>query len=635
MAAEVRDLAFTIKAIDSASATVDEIAAKLERASEGQARSVANAQRQIAAIIARGDPAKAQAVALEKELAQLKSYGDRAKASEETIAAARRKIIEDFERSRQAVSARTAESVVASTNSTKQALGELKGGIGDIGQLANSLAGNFDATGQKVTGLVQSMVASFSSGGPVALAIGGTIALLGIWKSELDEIKRYAAEAAKTAADAQQAYNAELDQTLNRLREEKAIRGEEAAGGSRRSLELGRTAKGAEELAASRADQIAGLDAQIAAQRQGLADFLASPDAEDSSVTGMNEAARQGRRRVVDDAVAQLEAQRAELQKQYDKEIEVAKLAGEAYQQEISELEQKRAKLAQEVTAAPGRGRRGGGMSKAAKQEPKKAEEKFVPGEYSLWTPYDQFEADRANARFKAEQEASEKAKQEAERVAADREKAMKQAAAERLRADQEMAKAAAEAMKAEQEAFREAGLLAAETFAQGFKAAMDGEDTRSIIKGVLQGVAGVASMIPGGQAVGIGAGLVSQFLRAGGPVLPQGRGGLATMVNNDGIPAVLHPNEFVFDSESVNAAGGIGRLEALRRDLRSGGGRGASPSSGAGAVVNVVAFDQGTMLDTIGKAVEPAQYRRVANRQGSKARDAARKAATKPRSGF
>lgn len=634
MAAEVRDLAFTIKAIDSASATVEEIAAKLEAATEGQARSVANAQRQIAAIIARGDPAKAQAVQLEKELAQLKSYGDRARASEETLAQARRKIIEDFERARQQVSQRTADSVVTSTTSTKQALGELKGGIGDIGQLANNLAGTFDATGQKVTGLVQSMVQSFASGGPVALAIGGTIALLGVWKSELDEIKRYSQEAAKAAADAQQAYNNELDQTLNRLREEKAIRGEEAAGGSRRSLELGRTAQGAEQLAATRADQLAAIDAQIASQRQGLTDFLASPDAEDSSVTGMNEAGRQARRRAVDEAVAQLEAQRAELQKQYDKEIEVARLAGEAYQQEISDLEQKRTKLAQEVVASPGRGRRGGGMKKP-KEETKKPEEKFVPGEYSLWTPYDQFEADRQAAQFKAEQEAGEKAKKEAERQAADREKAMKQAAAERLRADQEMAKAAAEAMKAEQEAFREAGLLAAETFAQGFKAAMDGEDTRSIIKGVLQGVAGVASMIPGGQAVGIGAGLVSQFLRSGGPVIPQGRGGLATMVNNDGIPAVLHPNEFVFDSDSVNAAGGIGRLEALRRDLRSGGGKRGSGSGGSGAVVNVVAFDQGTMLDTIGKAVEPAQYRRVANRQGSKAREAARKAASKPRSGF
>lgn len=613
---ELRGTEDVTKAVEQAAKSLDGLTKAQERA-----------QKQITAIINKGEPQKAL---MGQAAHELKIVNDllkkemiaKEKAEEAKLAIVKRykaQILEEEKRAAAQVATITKAGTAATVESGK-ALQQLKPALGDVGQLANSVAGSFGAAGQKATQFAQGLVGSLGSGGPIALAIGGTIGLLTLWKSELDDIKKYVGEAAAAAAAAQREYNDTLDKTLSNLREEKELRNWEAAGGSKKSLDLLRTMQGAANTDGTTGKALSEIDAKIAAERAQLADFVAQPD---SVVTGMNEAGRESRRRVSAKVISDLEAQRAVIQAQLDKERAVVHEAAEAYAAEVARLEAERAKALglkppPEARSRGGRGGRAASVSDGPAIELDTANEAAM-GRMS-WGDIERgaadFDKDQARAAADAERARVAKGRALGDSLGA--------AAAETAQLEDAI-RSQVEAQEAE---FAALGGQIGSSIGAGLKSFFETGKTEDLFKGLLGTGLSVASSfllgplggLLGGGAMGGGAasgifGLLGGILgfREGG--VPMARGGLTL----DGMTADttlvgVHPREPIIRQEMADAyPGGLPRLARVAR-----GEEGWASGGGGGRAVNVYlpSLHPAGAAEALRTFVAPAQVATFRNKQ-------------------
>lgn len=132
----------------------------------------------------------------------------------------------------------------------------------------------------------------------------------------------------------------------------------------------------------------------------------------------------------------------------------------------------------------------------------------------------------------------------------------------------------------------------------------------------------------------GVGGGIISLLGFADGGLV-RGPG----TSKSDSIPARLSAGEYVVKAAAVQryGAGFLDAINGMRAPRFADGGLVGVASAGGGnmTTVNVMAFDPRSMLDVIGRTVEPAQYARLSNRQGAKMREATRRAAAPARTGY
>lgn len=496
MAAEIRDLAFTIRAIDSASATVDEIANKLRAATEGQATSVVNAQRKIAEIIARGDPAKAQALELEKQLSQLQNYAVRAKAGTGEVEAARTQIIKDFEARRSATMATGAE--------------QAKAGFREIGQSVTTMSHLFGGASQSIVGDISKLAAGFAAGNVLGLAVAGITTLVARLSQAFTEVGEHAEKSAAAASKRWSDARLSVANQIKSLREQTETKRAAIAGEDPQIAEANRTIRRAEAAVEVARAELKNLQGQLASG--GVNEFkerYALAQAAGRDVATAERTAELARSAAFEFTIAR----RNEL------EIDTTKKTSSTRVAIVRDAEGEINRII-------------AGMSEARA---------LVVGNF-------------------------ESQQNDLAQAAGDAAWALAEEREQRIRDAADAAFDAPEIPKGE---YAAAGINAGAAFARGLKSAIESEDPMDIFGALISGAGAILSIIPGLGIAGTALSALGGFFEDGGPVLPQGRNGLAT-INNDAIPAILHPNEFVLDAPSVSALGGIGAVESMRRDLRS-----------------------------------------------------------------
>jgi len=187
------------------------------------------------------------------------------------------------------------------------------------------------------------------------------------------------------------------------------------------------------------------------------------------------------------------------------------------------------------------------------------------------------------------------------------------------------------------------AGIRFGESFLLSFKRVIDGKgDAGDWLSTILQVGGSFASLFPGGQVLGAGMASLGSLVGA------FAEGGLITGIGgprDDRNLALVSPGEFIVNAAATRKARPLleainsGRIGPSIPAFANGGyvGKGAAAGMVGGVyapTVNVAAFDPRSMLEVIGHAVEPAQYRRGAARQDGKQIAGLRRRVAEPRTG-
>lgn len=658
----------------TASSNLPEVLTEDEEALRRAAAAHEKAQKEIAKIIARGDPAKAAELQLQRQLAALERAGARSKDVVDQVEKAKADIIARYEKRKTELieqeAKKQAEILERESKKQGEAILGLRKPVKDVTSLIARLGGEAGSAVGSVGKLGLGLASTFASGGLVALAIAGTGAAVATVASNIRETSK-AAEEAKIAQVA--AWRATTDEVRNANDElAKHLQMQERF--------YGLTTQGERNVVSAQVgfDQAAGnlaaLDADKARLDQigGPLAFQGKTEAEAKSLAAELKVLRE---RVGDYTEKRAELERIVRDAEY--ELERARAIADVEGQNRVDPRDPTAGIGRPSDGAKGGvrgaaagpkgfGRLGefrGAKMLAAEQAARDAAKltgddgsafglniaKQVEEQRRLQEEMDrgamdaarraallakQSQADLANAlaeadpfaaidrRMQVALEAIEEKLKQARRLAADEASAPAALQAIENLEKQKTAvveKAAREQSKKDGE-MAIAGMQAAAAFGHGFKAYYESNDPRDLFKGILGAAAGIFAMA-GMAPVGAGLGLVGGFFEDGGVpfsyAIPQGRRGLAVLpgVNNDAKPTWLHEQEVVLPRDVI-----ADDLGGMPEAMRLAGGKGL-PSRGRGGGVTVVnnyvsAWDSVDAMGAFSRQ-EGARVQRINSRQG------------------
>lgn len=623
--APVSELVARIIASDEASETLAKVSEQVEATAKRFVSSNKRAQEQIAALIARGDPAKQAKIQADKEIEQA-----------QRIAKARPQLAEQAAAAEVAIRRRLADTLakIDSDGAAKASAGQVslqaaaKGAtetVSKVASLANVAGTAFGGMGGAAGQAATSIVGAFGAGGPVAIAIAATAATIGLvaveWKKISDAIAAQQAENKRLRLEAINQGTQGEEAALKALAELDAKPGDKSADTARG---FGDFASSQAKVAADRAKSAEAMRASLAAAEARLATAREEARGEaDKFARSAANARAAAAKDALDELKTKIKNEQAEADDAAAAATNAAKAAA-AYMK-LSAAEQKKAKAktdAKEAAKVPDLKRQGRDVTG------RKAEASMA-----AW------EAGNQQAAVVSGPTAADF---ERERARQDQESADAAFRTKMLRVSEDSAKLSADAWQFEFSAasgFIDGMAERGDSAMTAFMGAMDAarkRDAPGLIGGILQAFGAVASIFgPAGAAVGMlasSAGALLQKFDHGGAPYAIGRRGLATLPGgNDGIPAVLHPNEFTFSAPAVRAAGGVGALAQQHEALIAG--RGGGQRSG-GTTINVVALDPQMAVGVLERSVEPAMTTRLSARQGALYRAELQRAARGPRSG-
>lgn len=581
------------------------------------------AQAKIAAIIAKGEPQKALEQQLAKDFVALENLARKDVKLREQVEKEKAALVAKFANDRVQLELKAQEAVkqaaiqsVKNTDVLQNQVKALKEPLSQVASGANALGAAFGGAGGQATQAITSIVGAFGAGGPAAVALAGTVAVVGLLVTKYGDLRASVEESRKTWRDAQSELSKTSMGQLETSQEAIAKLRMKLAGGNvdvntlrSQSFAAGGAASDAEgrvslqqtrvaNIERMRAENAAAVAAWRASSGHGLDDKSNAGRPVLSSAASDEDLARE--KQALADAISYRDTQRA--------------IAGSLNEQADLLLRVARAEKAR--TAAT-----------KAKSGAKSEEESWAG---SMTTGRDELEL--MGGMF------GESPKQHADRIERDQKKqdkifkagfgglgAATRDATSHLQKvqftkgefDNEQKKLAEDATKA----WADAGINSAENFADAFVKVMDSKNPKEFFGALLKSAAGFLPLLMGGPAAGIGGSLLGLvgglFERGGGTYgysLPSGRGGLGTG-NADDMLTRLHKREVVMREDVADSFPG-GYPQAVRV------GMGYEPvpgSGGGGQVVNVYAsaLDNRSVLDGVAGPIEKAHVRRIVTKQG------------------
>ena len=610
-------------------------------------------EKEIAKILARGDPAKALDLQLQRQLAALERASARSIDVTEQVEKAKAEIIARYEKQKTAM-------IEAESKKAQTSVGAMKTPIKDVTGLIARLGGEAGGALGKVGSAGAGLLSTFASGGPLALGVAAVGTGIAALVSHIRETSK-AAEEAKLAQIATWRATTDEVRKANDALEDQLKLQERFFGLKTQGQKNAVAAQvGVDEAQA----RLASLDADKARldQLDGPMPFQGKTEAEARTLAaelkvlrervGDYSAKRAELESIVRDAEYELDRARAiadvEGQNRVDPRDPTAGIGrpsdGKTTIVSTSRSTGKFHRVGDRPVRDPYEGLTGddgtafGSAAAKAAEESRRVQEEMDKGALEAAKRSAQLarqsQEDLASAiaeadpfaaidrRMQVELDAIEKKLKEAQTLS--RDEASAPAALQAIE-NLEKQKTAVTEKYAKQQSKKDgdmaiAGMQAAAAFGHGFKAYFDSNDPKDLFKGILGAASGVLAML-GMAPAAAGVGLIGGFFEDGGVpfsyAIPQGRRGLAVMpgVNNDAKPAWLHEQEVVIPRDVVaDDFGGI--PEAMRAAAGKGLPSRARGAAGGSTTIVVQAFDSVDGVRALARQ-EGAKVQRINARQG------------------
>ena len=554
-----------IRASSNVGAVIDESVRSLDGLTVAQKK----AQLQIASIIAKGDVTKAVQLEAVKQLKAIEEMERKGKISAEEAAKARQAIhanataqVVALEQKAAAEVERAHAKSAAAVVPLQQQVKGLKEPLSNVAQLANGLGSAFGAAGSAASQVVTGIAGAFGAGGPVAIALAGTAAAIGLVVTEYRSLREEADAAGRAAAAAQAALSGEIRSRTEQVQNDNRRRELRLAGKNVEATELRSEAErvrgGAEGLDVTAANA----EARLAENRRQMAVL--------EEAAAIRAEKERGTVRTSEQQSVLLEAGQIQTRlggvtfdtlrdriKADEEQLRAARESAAAARLEADELE-RAAKLEEQIAEqAKEKEKAKKGSAAAAKEERDAVREEldFTDGKASAddLAMGGMFFGGSPLEIAKIDKEGRDKKLEKGFRNFGDVSdqdftKRLQQSQQQQVEDQQRLADQAAGVWK-------DAGLDAGESFATGLRNYLESKDPADLFGGVLSAAGSILDVfLPGAGRV---ANFVGGLFEGGGIphafALPSGRGGLATG-NIDAMPAWLHKREVVFKEDVVDA---------------------------------------------------------------------------------